>query len=175
VKPWGLALGRRTRRPLQQRSESGAAAVEFALVAPILFLILFGTIQYGLYFFDAHGTRTGIREAAREGVVKTFTACGSESTDLGKLKCTTKSKIDAVTGPIAVKVRAPQGWVRGKPLVVCAMVQSDGGVGMLPMPHDGLITSKTDMSIEVEGAAAPTPTSLSAADAALAGADWSWC
>ena len=168
--------GRRARRgPLRRRPDSGAAAVEFALVAPILFTVLFGTLQYGLYFFDAHGTRTGIREAAREGVVKTFTSCGSESTDLGKLRCTTKSKIDAVTGPVAVRVRAPQGWVRGKPLVVCAMVQSDGAVGMLPMPGGGLITSKTDMSIEVEGAAAPTPASLSVEDAALSGADWSWC
>ena len=57
--------------------QRGAAAVEFALVVPLLFLILFGTIQYGLYFFDAQGTRNGVREAARLGVVKTFSACGA--------------------------------------------------------------------------------------------------
>ncbi len=149
--------------------------MEFALVMPILFLVVFGILQYGLYFFDAHGTRNGVREAARQGVVKTFSTCGGESTDLGKLKCTTKGMVDAITGPIAVKVVAPQGWERGKPLVVCAMVQSEGAGGILPMPHDGLITSKTEMSIEVEGAASPTPVSLSSEDAALTGADWSWC
>lgn len=161
-------------QPVRTRNARGAAAVEFALVAPIVFLVLFGVLQYGLYFFDAHGTRTGVREAARQGVVKTFSNCGTESTDLGKLKCSTKGLVDAITGPIAVKVEAPQGWQRGRPLVVCAMVQSQA-IGILPMPNDGLITSKTEMSIEVEGASPPTPASLTAEDSALAGADWSWC
>jgi Flp pilus assembly protein TadG len=159
--------------PLHRRRDSeGAAAVEFALVAPILFLVLFGILQYGLYFFDAHGTRTGVREAARLGVVKTISACGGATDDLAKLNCTTEDLIDAITGPVAVKVHAPGGWDKAKPLVVCAMVQSDGAIGLLPMPNDGLITSKTQMSIEV---ATPAPTALVAEDSPLAGADWSWC
>ena len=157
----------------RRRDSKGASAVEFALVAPMLFLVLFGTLQYGLYFFDAHGTRTGVREAAREGVVKTFSACGGESAELPKLKCTTKDLIDAITGPTAVKVHAPNGWQRGEPLVVCAMVKSEGAVGLLPMPNGGLITSKTQMSIEVEGVSPPNP--LTTSDAALSGADWTWC
>ena len=155
-----------------QRSQRGAAAVEFALVAPLLFLILFGTIQYGLYFFDAQGTRNGVREAARLGVVKTFSACDSESADLAKLRCTTKELIDPLTGPIAVKIHAPQGWTKGKPLIVCAMVRSNGAVGLLPMPNDGLITSKTQMSIEQD---IPAVTPTTSADAALTNANWNWC
>ena len=154
------------------RRQRGAAAVEFALIAPILFLVMFGTIQYGLYFFDAHGTRSGVREAARLGVVQTFSGCGGESAELAKLRCTTKEQIDAITGPMAVKVHAPNGWGKGEPLVVCAMVQSEGAVGILPMPDGGLITSKTQMSIEVDD---PAPASLTSQDAALPGADWSWC
>ena len=159
----------------RRRSARGAAAVEFALIMPIFFVVMFGILQYGLYFFDAHGTRTGIREAARQGVVKTFSSCGGESTDLGKLKCSTKDMVDAITGPVAVKVTAPEGWQRGKPLVVCAMVQSDGVGGLLPMPNGGLITSKTEMSIEVEGEADPTPVALTVEDTALTGANWTWC
>jgi hypothetical protein len=157
----------------RSRDSRGAAAVEFALVAPVLFLVVFGVLQYGLYFFDAHGTRTGVREAARLGVVRTVSACGGETAELGKLKCRTGDLIDAITGPEAVKVYAPQGWQRGEPLVVCAMVKSEGAVGLLPMPSNGLITSKTQMSIEVEGVSAPNP--LSSSDSALSGADWSWC
>jgi Flp pilus assembly pilin Flp len=153
------------------RDAEGAAAVEFALVAPLLFLAMFGIIQYGLYFFDAHGTRTGVREAARLGVVKTFSACETYTADLDKLRCTTKKLVDPLTGPIAVKVHAPEGWDTGKPLVVCAMVQSAGPIGLLPMPDGGLITSKTQMSIEQ----VPAPATLSSEDTALSGADWSWC
>ena len=41
--------------------------------------------------------------------------------------------------------------------MVCAMVRSEGGIGLLPMPNDGLITSKTQMSIEVVGASNTQP------------------
>lgn len=157
---------------MRRAQERGAAAVEFALVAPLLFLLLFGTIQYGLYFFDAQGTRNGAREAARLGVVKTFSSCGGETADLAKLKCTTKQLIDPLTGPIAVKISAPQGWAKGKPLIVCAMVKSNGAVGLLPMPDSGFITTKTQMSIEQDS---PAVTPTSSADAALPGANWNWC
>src|SRR5665648_209534 len=50
------------------RSDSGAAALEFALVAVILFTLLFGTIQFGYNFFEyisvAHAAREGVRWAA---------------------------------------------------------------------------------------------------------------
>ncbi len=159
----------------RRTTHRGAAAVEFALVAPLLFLILFGTIQYGLYFFDAQGTRTGVREAARLGVVKTFstsTTCDAQTGELAKLRCSTKEIIDPLTGPIAVKISAPQGWSKGKPLVVCAMVKSNGAIGLLPMPDQGFIMSKTQMSIEQDTS---PPTTLTVQDTALTGANWNWC
>ncbi len=158
--------------PARSSAQRGAAAVEFALVVPLLFLILFGTIQYGLYFFDAQGTRNGVREAARLGVVKTFSACGGQTAELSKLRCTTRALIDPLTGPVAVKVHAPQGWAKGKPLVVCAMVKSNGAIGLLPMPDGGFITSKTQMSIEQDTS---PPATLTSEDAALTGANWAWC
>ncbi len=163
-------MGRRSRRRAPLR-EDGAAAVEFALVTPILFLLVFGIIQYGLYFYDATGTRNGVREAARQGVVKNFPACTGAANDWAKLKCNTKSQIDAVTGDTYVKVSAPDGWAKGKRLVVCARVDSEGGMGLLPMPNDGVIRSKTQMSIEVDGA----PSGSASADTAPTGQDWSWC
>jgi Flp pilus assembly protein TadG len=56
-----LARGRRT--------DGGAAAVEFALVTPILFALLLGIIQFGWYFFVANSTSSAAREAARRVVV----------------------------------------------------------------------------------------------------------
>ena len=155
-----------------KRNESGSSAVEFALVSGVLFLVVFGIIQYGLYFNDALSVRQAVREAARHGVVRDVPACGTETAELDQLACYTKKQVGALTGPTYVKVLPPATWKKGAPLTVCAMVKSDGGIGLLPMPDDGWITSKTQLSIEqdkyplpVGAAAAPNPP----------GADWNWC
>jgi hypothetical protein len=95
------------------------------------------------------------------GVVRNFPACGSETTDLGKLKCATRGQIDALTGTEYVKVIVPSTWAKTNKLVVCAMVKSDGGIGLLPMPNSGWISSSTEMSIEQD--ATPLPTGLNSA------------
>ncbi|BDE58842.1 pilus assembly protein [Rhodococcus hoagii] len=46
------------------RSESGAAAVEFALVVPILILLVLGIIEFG----RAYNIQNSLSAAAREGV-----------------------------------------------------------------------------------------------------------
>lgn len=45
----------------------GAAAVEFALVLPLLLTILFGTIEWGYYFFNREIVINSAREGARAG------------------------------------------------------------------------------------------------------------
>lgn len=147
--------------------ERGAAAVEFALVSSLLFIVLFGVIQYGLYFNDSLSARQGVREGARQGVVRNFPACTGATTDMEKLKCNTKNQIDALTGTTYVKVVRPATWVRPQPLIVCAMIDSDGGVGLLPMPSDGWISAKTQMSIEQD--ATPLPTGVTTSDPLPAG------
>ncbi|QBR94085.1 TadE family protein [Nocardioides euryhalodurans] len=128
--------------------EDGAAAVEFALIMPILFLVVFGILQYGLWFNDSLNTRQGVREGARIGVVADFsteTGCTSGG-ELDKLACKTKNRIDALTGTAYVKVNAAS-WTKAQPLTVCALVRTETP-GLLPMPSDGWIFSKTQMSIE---------------------------
>lgn len=160
--------------------ERGAAAVEFALVFPILALILFGILQYGLYFFDTLGMRQGVREAARQGVVENFTDSSCTAGGNGqKLTCITDQRIDALTGPTTwVNVKAPNGWTRGKPLVVCALTKSEGAFGLLPMPDDGWIRTETQLSIEKDAAKASwadTVQGYPTNSALPAGQNWSWC
>jgi Flp pilus assembly protein TadG len=51
------------------RKEDGAAAVEFAMVAGLLFMLLFGLIEYGFAFFEMQTLRGVTREGARVAAV----------------------------------------------------------------------------------------------------------
>jgi hypothetical protein len=157
-----------------RRSETGAAALEFALISPVLFLVLFGIVQYGLYFNDANSMRQGVREAARAAVVENFGYAGCAGTNPAKLICLTKAQIGgSVTGAPAVKVVAPDGWAKGEALRVCAAFRSQGAVGLLPMPSSGNLRAITQMTIEREDAKAAWADATSATDPT--GGAWSWC
>ena len=54
---------------IRSRTERGAAAVEFALVATMFFTLLFGMIQYSLYFWSTQSAANAARDAARRGAV----------------------------------------------------------------------------------------------------------
>ncbi len=49
--------------------ETGASAVEFAVILPVLVVILFGIIEFGLILYDKAVITNGSREGARRGIV----------------------------------------------------------------------------------------------------------
>jgi Flp pilus assembly protein TadG len=51
------------------RGERGASAVEFAIIAPLLFILLFGIIQFGIAFLHVQTIRTAVREGGRMAAV----------------------------------------------------------------------------------------------------------
>jgi hypothetical protein len=56
-------------RVVSGRGQDGAAAVEFALLLPLLVLLLFGFIQFGLAFNTRIQATNAAREAARQAVI----------------------------------------------------------------------------------------------------------
>lgn len=52
-------------RSRAHRQQRGAAAVEFALIVLPLMLILFGILQYGLYFWAKQAGSAAVRDGAR--------------------------------------------------------------------------------------------------------------
>lgn len=152
--------------------ERGAAAVEFALLVSAFLVLVFGMVDYGLWFSDSMAARQGVRDAARTGVVATFEPCGTEIGELDRLRCTTHERIGTVTGSAYVRVDASEGWRRGASLEVCALVASPGVVGLVPLPHDGVVAARTTMSIEDESV---VPSATSSADALPAGLSWTRC
>lgn len=162
-------LGHRRRN----RDDRGAAAVEFALVAPILIALFFGIVDYGLLFTDTVSVRQGVREAARQGVVSKFgttTSCNTGDS-LVRLQCQTKREIGALIGTPLVKVYAPNGWVKGEPLVVCAYIPNPGVIKFVPMPND--VRSVVTTSIETQEL--PPTGALSVEDTLPSGSWSSWC
>ncbi|SRR6266540_1955057 len=63
-----------------RKTERGAAAVEFALILPLLMVILFGTIDWGWYFFVQQIVNNAAREGARVGSLTVPGTPGADAT-----------------------------------------------------------------------------------------------
>jgi len=137
---------------------------------PVLFLLLMGIIDYGLWFNDSLSLRQGVRESARQAAVE-HAATGCTGTGMAAVACGTRAQIASPGATAYAMVFAPNGWVRGQEVVVCGMLKATSFTGFVPLPA-GLIKSKTTMSIEN---ITPKPTDLSYADPLPVGGDWSWC
>jgi Flp pilus assembly protein TadG len=51
-------------------NERGASAVEFAILLPVLLLVLFGTIEFGMVMYSREVLTNASREGARAGIVQ---------------------------------------------------------------------------------------------------------
>lgn len=51
------------------RRQEGASAVEFALVVPLLVMLVFGIIGFGIAFLQVQSIRTAVREGGRAAAV----------------------------------------------------------------------------------------------------------
>jgi Flp pilus assembly protein TadG len=69
-----MALSSSVRRR-RRRTAAGASAVEFALVAPIFIMLVFGIVSFGIVFAQNLALDNAARQAARSGVVENRT-CG---------------------------------------------------------------------------------------------------
>jgi len=49
--------------------QEGASAVEFALIAPVLFIVLLGILEFGVAFLQVQSIRTAVREGGRQAAV----------------------------------------------------------------------------------------------------------
>lgn len=51
------------------RKQDGGSLIEFAIIAPVLFVILFGIIEFGVLLYDKAMITNASREGARAGIV----------------------------------------------------------------------------------------------------------
>jgi Flp pilus assembly protein TadG len=72
------------------RSQSGQSLVEFALVAPVFFLLVFGVLDFGRLFFTQMTLQHALREAGR------FAVTGNTIDPDGAGPLPSKSRIDSI-------------------------------------------------------------------------------
>lgn len=69
--------------------QKGVAAVEFAIVAPLLFLLIFGIISYGIMLYNQALITNATRTGARAGIVFSVSGNGLQGFSAYPSTCTT--------------------------------------------------------------------------------------
>jgi Flp pilus assembly protein TadG len=98
--------------------EKGQALVEFALVAPLLFLILFGIVQFGIAFKNSIALTDAVRAGARKAAVSRAAADPVSATDNAVLGAATD--LDSSVLSSRIQVSTPGGWTSGDTVTVSA-------------------------------------------------------
>jgi len=117
----------------QQTSQSGSVAVEFALVLPLLLIIVFGIVEYSIALYDKTIITNASREAARAGIVLRSPKFSSDEIKKVATDYCTSNLITfgAATSP-TVDITSSGGAAFGTPLTVTvAYVYQGLGLGSL--------------------------------------------
>ena len=144
-----MRMGNRTSRSLAMgsrlRCHRGAAAVEFAVVSPVLILFLLGIIECGRMVMVQQALTTAVREGARSAVV--------EGTSASAAVETVESFLAAVGihgTQISVSPNNTSAVTHGEPITVAVAVPFKE-VSWLPNPflfRDKMLTSSATMRRE---------------------------
>ena len=92
--------------------EKGTSAVEFAIILPILVMLVFGIFEFGLAF----NNYIALTHAAREGARLAAVALHEENHSLFEQKVRDSAPTVQIVDPIIVE--NPEGIIIGKPVVV---------------------------------------------------------
>jgi len=124
----------------KRQRESGQTMVEFVLVLPILLVILFGIIQFGITFKNYVTLTDAVRAGARTAAVSRFSATPDADT-------VTQVKAASDLDPSKVSVTVTSTWVHGDDVVVTATYPySINLLGMVVA--SGTLTSTTTERVE---------------------------
>jgi Flp pilus assembly protein TadG len=117
--------------------EQGASAVEFALLLPVLVLLLFGILQFGQVFARAQGMEAAAREGARTASIgRTVTFADVQAAARG----TNPPFINSADIQVAVDGGTGGGWCSDTDDFVTVEVTVDPASYALTIPLFGDLT-----------------------------------
>jgi Flp pilus assembly protein TadG len=134
---------------MRVRDRKGSQVVEFALILPMLLLVVFGIVDFGLAIFDKAIVTNAAREAARAGVV--FAPTRLTETEIQQVALNyCGSNLVTFGSPVAPNVAVVgAGGASGAPLQVTVSYPYTYGVigRLVPLPSLTL-TSQAVMRME---------------------------
>ena len=177
-----MTLFRRTHKKFRSGPERGAVLVEFALVLPIMALIIFGMLEFGMVFNNKSSLQQGTREAARQASVGQFGGDSSctiyglaPTTATHELACLIKERAELDGADVRVRINFISTNDVGDQLAVCALYPVDSITGFFgPALSGKTISAKVETRLEQKPSVhdehlhdfTETPPS---------GANWSFC
>jgi hypothetical protein len=165
--------------------ERGQGLVEFAVILPLLLLLLVGVIEFGVVYSNIISLRQGIREAGRQGSVANFgndpnclvpgtilDASATGSNELKQLMCTAKAQV-GVSDNVRIRIKfannelnmpaTTPAYKRGNAIVVCAIYPLSSLTGLFqPFLNGHFARTKAAFRIEKTG-----PTNTATDDATV--------
>ncbi|MBV8560377.1 MAG: pilus assembly protein [Acidimicrobiia bacterium] len=167
-----------------RRNQEGASLVEFALILPVLILLVFGVIEFGTTYNNYLALRGGVRDGARQvtvGNIGSVQSCNN-STYTGanaytqEIICQTKNRIGSLIGLSQADIRVDvvgDNFTVGQPIVVCAQAPVKSFTGLFsPFMNGRVLSTKVQMRVENQGSI-PAATSVTGGEAAQS--NWNNC
>jgi Flp pilus assembly protein TadG len=116
-------------------------AVEFALVFPMVFAVMFGIIQYGVYFWGRSTAAASARESARQLAVGTDWTCSHD-------QAVTKANGAGRGAVVTLKYLNATNTANIGDLVQVTVVAKTLAPTFLPLPDSGAITEVATARVE---------------------------
>jgi Flp pilus assembly protein TadG len=134
-----------TNKKFRKKREQGQTMAEFALVLPVLAILLFGVIQFGITFNNYLAVTDAVRAGARQAAVARFLPPGDRE---AKVRAKVYASADGLdTSKLEVTVTPSDGWQPGSDVTVEASYPYS--INLLgKVVKDGVLTSKTTERVE---------------------------
>lgn len=127
---------------MRRRADRGAAVVEFALVVPLVLVLLLGVLEYAWQYWARETAAAAAREAARRLIVGTDPACTVEAA-----RSFASGPDVSGDGP-EVTYSYDTGTAARGALVTVTVTMHSLDVGLVPIPDGGVVVETATNRVE---------------------------
>jgi hypothetical protein len=157
--------------------------VEFAMVLPLVLLLIMGMIDFGFGLSNLNSMRHGTRESVRRAVVAdvgsdsecviTGTAPGGATQSL---VCQVKNKTGLDESGLRVKIVLDTSHAEGEGLILCTQHSLESITGLFSvLLNDKSVHAEVHMRVEKTESEGSAVSIAAFEETAPTGSNWSWC